>query len=130
MTEKERLLETDKQFAALSIESGSAEAFRHFLAEDAMGMPQGQHPIMGRDAIYADMKTNSDSYILSWEPQRAEVSESRDMGWTWGNWMMSLTDDDGIEQKRYGKYINIWERQPSGEWRVVVDLGNSSPAPE
>ena len=55
MTEKERLLETDRQFAAMSLEQGAAEAFRYFLTENAMGMTHGQHPVIGRDKLYANM---------------------------------------------------------------------------
>lgn len=128
MTEKERLLETDRQFAAMSIEKGAAEAFYHFLAEDAMGL-NGPHPVIGRDKLYAEMKDGS-PYTLAWEPQRAEVSKSADMGWSWGTYVLTRLDEAGEEQKSYGKYLNVWERQEDGEWKVVVDVGTPSPAPE
>jgi ketosteroid isomerase-like protein len=30
----------------------------------------------------------------------------------------------------YGKYVTIWKKQRSGAWRVALDIGNASPAPE
>jgi len=51
------------------------------------------------------------------------------MGWTWGKYVLSFNDEDGVEQKRYGKYLNIWTRQEDGQWKVAVDMGNSSPKP-
>ena len=128
-TERRRLLNTDKQFAQMSLDKGAAEAFNHFLTEDAMGMSHNQHPVIGREQIYQEMKVGQEEYELAWEPQRAEVSESEDMGWTWGKYVLSFNDEDGVEQKRYGKYLNIWSRQDDGQWKVAVDMGNSSPEP-
>ena len=127
--ERRRLLNTDKQFAQMSLDKGAAEAFNHFLTEDAMGMSHNQHPVIGREQIYQDMKVGQEDYELAWEPQRAEVSGSEDMGWTWGKYVLSFNDEDGVEQKRYGKYLNIWTRQEDGQWKVAVDMGNSSPKP-
>lgn len=128
-TEGRRLLSTDKQFAKMSLEKGAAEAFKHFLTEDALGLPDGQAPVFGRESLYAGMKQNQENYMLSWEPQRAEVASSEDMGWTWGTYVLTTTDDDGIKQEHHGKYLNIWKRQDDGQWKVAVDMGNSNQPP-
>jgi len=129
MTENEHLLETDRQFAAMSLEKGAAEAFQHFLDVNAMGL-NGPHPVVGRDKLYAEMKADQDSYTLSWDPQRAEVSASADMGWSWGLYVLTRKNEMGEEQKSYGKYLNVWKRQTNGEWKVAVDVGTPSPPPE
>ena len=126
-TERRRLLNTDRQFAQMSLDKGAAEAFNHFLTEDAMGMSHKQHPVIGREQIYMEMKVGQDNNELAWEPQRAEVAGSEDMGWTWGKYTLSFSDEAGVKQKRYGKYLNIWTRQDDGQWKVAVDMGNSSP---
>ena len=94
-----------------------------------MGMSHNQHPVVGREQIYQEMKVGQEDYELAWDPQRAEVAGSADMGWTWGKYVLSFNDEDGVEQKRYGKYLNIWTRQEDGQWKVAVDMGNSSPKP-
>jgi len=127
--EKNRLLNTDRQFAALSLERGAAEAFRHYLTEDAMSLSDGYHPVLGGEAIYESMRLGQGKSTLAWDPQRAEVASAGDMGWTWGVFTLTFSDSAGIEQTQYGKYINIWERQGDGQWRVAVDMGNTSPAP-
>jgi len=127
---KQELLDTDRAFAAYSVEHGAAKAFRAFLAKDAMQLPAGADPILGNEAIYKSMSEGGGDYVLAWEPQSGDVAQSGEMGWTWGKYTMTFKDSDGVEQKRYGKYLNIWQRQMSGQWLAVVDLGNSSPAPE
>jgi len=129
-TERRHLLNADKQFASMSLEKGAAEAFKHFLTEDAMAMSPDQNPLVGRDEIYTAMRDGQEGQQLEWEPQRAEVSASEDMGWTWGTYVLSFKDDKGLEQKHHGKYLNIWSRQEDGQWKVAVDMGNSSPAPK
>lgn len=122
--EKENLLQTDRDFATASVATNAAEAFKMYLAEDAIQMPVGSEPIIGRDKIYESMSKSSQNYVLNWNPQRAEVAEAGDMGWTWGWYMMTYTDENGEEKTSRGKYLNVWRKMPDGNWRVVVDMGN------
>ncbi|MCG2717170.1 MAG: nuclear transport factor 2 family protein [Candidatus Marinimicrobia bacterium] len=85
-----------------------------------------QHPITGRDTIYQQMLANNE-YILSWEPQNGEVASSGDLGYTWGKYKVTAKNPDGAATCRYGKYLNVWKKQPDGSWKVLVDMGNASP---
>jgi ketosteroid isomerase-like protein len=127
--EQQRLLETDRAFAQASIDHGSAEAFRMYLAEDALMLPAGGTPITGREAIYERMIAGP-AGLLTWTPQRAEVARSGELGWTWGTYEVRPEGDLTAAPAAYGKYVNVWRTQPNGTWKVVVDTGNSSPAPE
>ncbi len=127
--ENKKLLETDKKFSQTSIEKGSAEAFNLFLTEDALELPAGNIPIVGRTNIYDSMKVGQHEYQLSWVPQKAEVSMSGDLGYTWGKYIVKFNDQNGNEITSLGKYLNIWKKQPNGEWKVAVDMGNKDPKP-
>ncbi len=124
--EKADLLQTDRDFAAASLEYGAAEAFGRYMADDAMQMPAGAHPVFGREEIFKNMEGE---YTLEWEPQDGDVSASGEIGWTWGQSKITWTDDNGEEQVSYGKYLNVWKRV-EGQWKVEVDIGNKSPEPE
>ena len=128
--ERENLIQTDKDFALLSVKSGAAVAFNQYLTDDASQLPAGKIPVHGRINIYDNMKANQDSYTLNWSPQYAEVSKSGELGYTWGTYTLTFTNDAGEEQKSYGKYLNIWKKQQDGSWKVSVDMGNESPDPE
>jgi ketosteroid isomerase-like protein len=127
--EKVKLLQTDREFARKSLEVGAAEAFKMFLAEDAIQLPAGSNPRFGRDTIYQAMKAAGEGYTLAWKPQHGEVAASGDFGYTWGNFTLSWEDSSGARQVHYGKYLNVWKKQ-DGRWRVEVDMGNESPGPE
>lgn len=127
---KQELLDTDRAFAAYSVEHGAAEAFRQFLAENALELSANANPVSGRDNIYQQMLKAGDGYELKWEPQDGEVALGGDMGWTWGLYTLRYQTSAGENRVNYGKYLNIWKRQPDGAWRVVVDMGNQSPPPD
>ena len=128
--EREKLLQTDREFAAFSVKNGAAEAFNKYLTRDAMQLPAGKAPVRGRETIYRSMAPNQDKYELNWEPQRAEVARSGELGWSWGTYTVGYTDASGKPAKEHGKYVNIWKKQPDGSWRVYLDTGNQSPAPQ
>lgn len=128
-SQKAALLQADSAFAKMSLEKNAAEAFKAYLAENAMQMPEGREPVVGRDAIYERMSKNAANYILDWQPQDGGVAQSGDLGWTWGNSTFTWKDENGVEQKAYGKYLDVWQKQPDGSWKVLVDIGNERPAP-
>ncbi len=127
--ENKKLLDADKKFSQTSIEKGSAEAFNLFLTDDALELPAGNVPIIGRENIYDSMKVGQHEYQLSWEPQKAEVAMSGEMGYTWGKYIVKFNDSNGNEITSRGKYLNIWKKQPDGQWKVAVDMGNKDPKP-
>jgi ketosteroid isomerase-like protein len=125
-SKQETLLETDIEFAKASVAKGAAEAFAAYLADDAMQMPAGGNPVVGKKAFLEGMGSG---YVLSWEPKKAEVAKSGELGWTWGTYELHTKDAEGKPVVRYGKYVNVWRKQKDGRWRVILDMGNTSPAP-
>lgn len=126
--ETARLLQTDREFSRYSQESNPAEAFNRYLDEQALQLPHRSEPILGRDAIYNGMVGGD--YLMSWEPVTGLVAESGDLGYTWGRYEMRIADANGDTVSHHGKYLNVWRRQQDGSWKVLVDMGNSNPAPE
>jgi ketosteroid isomerase-like protein len=124
----QELLQTDKDFCALAQQLGVAEAFRTYAAEDAILLPLGEHPVRGRDAIFATMSAGP-KYALTWAPETADVAGSGDLGYTWGQSVVRRTGEDGRPIVRHGKYLTVWKRQPDGSWKYVMDIGNPSPTP-
>jgi len=122
--EQENLIQTDKDFSQASIEKGTAEAFKMYLTEDAIQLPTRSNPIIGRDAIFENMSKSDSNYMLAWDPQAAVVAESGDLGYTWGFFTISWTDENGEAKKSPDKYLNIWKKQTDGSWKVAVDMGN------
>ena len=116
------LLQTDKDFAALSQNTDPKQAFANYLAPNAIMIPRAGDPIEGYPAAIASFGEEV-GFDLFWQPKFAEVAESGDMGWTWGRYQL-LVEGEEIYS---GKYINIWTRQQDGSWQVRLDMGNQEP---
>lgn len=75
-----KLLETDRAFSARSVEIGAAKAFQEYLAEDALMLSDGENPTTGRETIFEGMSKGNPDNVLIWEPQKAQVAKSGDLG--------------------------------------------------
>lgn len=126
VTEADELLQADRDFAARSLLAGAAEAFFQFLDEEGMQLPAAGEPVVGPDNV-RDSLAQGPKTILSWEPRYAELLTD-DWGWTWGEWQ---AHEPGAGGRRIaqGKYINLWKKQPDGNWKVRLDMGNVQPKP-
>ncbi len=121
------LLEADQMFLETSETAGMAEAYRRFLAPDAIQMLNGYPPIEGRDNIYANFADFADENAgisLTWEVEGADVAASGDLGYTWGTYFYIGPDERGEEGLMEGNYVNIWQKSDAGTWEVLLDIEN------
>jgi ketosteroid isomerase-like protein len=63
--------------------------------------------------------------VISWIPRFSDVAASGDLGFSVGEAVFDFADFGFF----YSKYLTVWQKQNTGEWRFVADLGNSRPAP-
>lgn len=112
----EQIMQTDRDFSALSAARNPSVAFATFVAPDGALLGGGYGP-EAVGAVFAGSGT------LEWEPVSGGMAASGDLGYTVG-----LGVSRGANGVGYSKYLCIWRRQPNGEWRWVVDGGNARPA--
>jgi len=122
------LRQLEGEFMKAAAEKGS-EGYMSYYAEDAVEVPNGEDAIQGKANIaktmgFLDDKKNS----LVWTPVGADISASGDLGYTWGTYEFRSKDKDGKPTVDHGKYTSIWKKQKDGSWKVVLDMGNASPA--
>jgi ketosteroid isomerase-like protein len=124
--EVEKLRETELAFSKLCVEKGMAESFTFYADKDVIKLNEGQFPIIGIDSLIASFPVKSPQpFTLEWYPLKVEVSKSADLGYTFGNW--TLTNTNG--EKSFGNYMTVWKKQKDGNWKFVLDGGNSTPEP-
>lgn len=123
--EKEKLLQADIDFSNRSVEAGNHMAFLEFASPDAVLLKPNSHPIIGKNAmkqLYAELSDTN--YRLTWKPSFARVSKSADLGYTFGIYLLEVTQGEQKGQSQQGTYCTIWEKNTKGEWRFVLDTGN------
>jgi len=119
-----KLLQTDRAFAAQSLDQGTAAAFYARMREDAIQLPANGPPLQGSRRI-RDHLGALGLQVLDWTPRQAEVSRGLDLGWTWGEWRL-LQSAASRKVLAHGKYLNVWQRGADGSWKLAADIGNAA----
>jgi ketosteroid isomerase-like protein len=126
----ESLLETDKQFSLKCDQEGMAVAFIAYADSEVIKLNDGQFPVVGiQDLENSFSGINDTLFSLTWEPLKAEVAASGDLGYTFGSWQLitrsNSSDSSGVV--KYGNYVSIWKFHKQFGWKYVLDAGTSTP---
>jgi len=118
-TWKQEILKSEQQFADMVKEQGIQKAFVKFAAEDAVLM-RSDSLIIGKNNI-EKFYENQMSKGLSWSPDFIDVSDSGDLGYTYGHYTFTYADSLGSKNEATGVFHTVWKRQSDGSWRFVWD---------
>lgn len=118
---KVALLEADRAFSKLSNEKGMKAAFIEYIDSNGVLLKPAHLPIAGANAIDYLIQQNDTGFILTWQPHDGFVSESADLGYTYGIYSLKPSVSDTVF---YGTYVTIWKKQANGGWKFVLDSGN------
>lgn len=125
----DKIRELERAMMVAGQEKGSA-GFLSFYSDEAVELPDGENILQGKAAIAKTMTFLDDKHNrLSWTPLHVDVAESGELAYTYGTYEFHSIGKDGKPAVEYGKYATIWKKQKDGEWKVVLDTGNPSPAP-
>src|ERR1035437_2958173 len=73
------LLQTDRDFSAMSVEEGMHKAFLFYTADDGVILRNNSFPAKGKKALENRFTMKSDSaFVLSWQPLFEKISERGD----------------------------------------------------
>ncbi|MGH7464934.1 MAG: YybH family protein, partial [Longimicrobiales bacterium] len=92
-------------------------------SEDAVLMPPNAEAEDGRDAVREHLTGFPPLQAIDFE--RVHIDGSGDLAYVQGRYTMTFAMPDGQTMEDRGKYIEIWERQDDGQWRITRDIFNS-----
>ncbi len=123
---KNELVAADKAFNALSVKGGPKAAFLSVIARDAKLLGNASLGAEGVRNVFMELP---DTVSLTWEPSFADVSDSGDLGYTWGRYTLTVPNPKPRIRPwvRTGYYVIVW-RRTLGQWKVVLD-GTSPEGP-
>jgi len=123
--EKKALIQAEADFEAARAQKGM-EGWLSFFSEDTAVIIPGK-PITFNKADMREQLTNTwnPGVTLKWQPVKADVSASGDLGYTVGTWQLTGKSRKGDPVSMTGKYMTVWKKQTDGSWKVVADMGNA-----
>lgn len=122
------MVASERAFARATAEMGVRDGFLTFFAEDSILFapePTNAKASLSRRPLVASYPP---PLLIEWEPVYGDISEAGDLGYLTGPAVYT----DRSPQKRpttYGCYFSVWQRQRDGTWKVVMDVGISTPTP-
>jgi ketosteroid isomerase-like protein len=117
------LVQSERDFARVSADSGMRQAFMTYLADEAIIFRP--EPVRGKERYASSPEVPG---MLIWQPVFADISRDGKMGYTTGPW--EFRQDIGSDSAdAYGDYISVWKKQDDNSWKVVIDVGISHPHP-
>ena len=121
-SERDHLLQTDREWASAAA-TGDLKRLTTFWTDDATNFFPGAPVAHGKAAIRELVKSNRSrpGFSLTWEPLRAVVSESGELGYTTGEFQLSATNPEGDPVQRQGNYVAIWRKQSDGAWKCELE---------
>lgn len=115
------LVQTEREFAALSVRNGTRAAFLANFSPRSIIFRT--NAVLGQTWFENNPSPKGE---LSWKPAFADISSTADFGYTTGPWEFRLSSDQAPTAS--GHYVTVWQRQPEGRWTIAVDIGISHEA--
>ena len=120
--ERQAILEADQAWAAAAA-AGDVQKLSGFWADDAINFFPDRPVAVGKEGIAELVKKNRSvpGFALSWTPREAVVSESGDIGYSYGTFDLAFETPAGEKGTKTGNYVCIWKKQPDGSWKCAVE---------
>lgn len=126
--EKEKDMREIKQIhkaAALAMKMADVDAYVRLFTEDGIYMWPNSPSIIGRKALQAWFKKRFSEYSAELSKTIEEIIILRDWAFERGNEVAEVTTKStGDVQVNHGKYINIYQRQVDGSWKIARRIRN------
>ncbi len=101
-------------FYQIAAQSGSAKAYKSFLADDAVVMRDGKVPAFDKKSGLSLLK-NAPNIVFA---KRKSFTEAIDLGYVHAGY--TIADKKGIQTER-GNFVQVWKLR-GGKWLIVADV--------
>ncbi|MGI8468633.1 MAG: DUF4440 domain-containing protein [Pyrinomonadaceae bacterium] len=119
----QKIYDTEKTFEKAVAEKGIKQGFLEYLADE--GFIFNPSPVNGKEA----WNNRPDSPAsLTWNPVFIDVSSNGALAYSTGNGIFRPKGKDD-PNAYYSEYATVWQRQPNGNYKAVLDIGVSHDKP-
>ncbi|MEO5936164.1 MAG: SgcJ/EcaC family oxidoreductase [Terriglobales bacterium] len=117
---------TDAQWLA-AVKSRDVEKTISFWSDDAIILPPGTPPVVGKKAIrdYVAGAFASPEFSIIWELDKVVVASSGDMAYATGNDVITYKGADGKRVSMNARAVVVWRKQADNSWKAAVDIWNA-----
>ena len=118
------MAEAERAFARRATEVGWKQAFLEYFSDSAIGY-DGEQVGPAKEQIRGNPDPPKDHQLL-WEPRYGDVARSGELGFLTGP-SRTILPSRNNGQPRHGVYASVWKRERDGTFKVVIDIGTTTP---
>ena len=123
-----RLLRLDADWSRAAAEGRDVDRVVSYWAEDAIVLPPGSPPVVGKAAIreFVAKSFQMPGFSISWKTTDVVVARSGELAYSTGVNRVTFRGPDGKQVIVDGKAVAVWRREREGVWKCIVDIWNDS----
>lgn len=122
---RQELMNVDRAFSELSQEKGINKAFLEYIDDSVVLLRPNRLPVLGKEKVEENYSQADTNISLTWTPLYADVALSGDLGYTYGLYRYVIYLPEGDSETMEGSYASVWKKGADGNWKFVLDTGNS-----
>ena len=98
-----------------------------FYSDDAIVLPPNSTSAATKETVRNVWKDvlAAPGLVISWKPSKVKLGHNGAMAWLSGTYELTMNDATGKPMNDRGKYLEVWEKQPDGNWKCAADMWNS-----
>jgi ketosteroid isomerase-like protein len=102
-----------------------------YYSEEAIVLPPNATSAATKETIRSVWKDllSAPGLVITWKPTKVRLVSSNEMAWVSGTYQLTMNDPGGKPVNDRGKYLEVWEKQPDGNWKCAADMWNSDLVP-
>ncbi len=128
--ERERLLERDREWAALASTGRDIDRILSFWTDDAQVLAPGLPAFVGKAALrsYVEGALAIPGFHISWTTSAASLSPDGRLAYLLSTNTVTMAGPEGQPVSTRGRAVTVWRREADGIWKCAVDIWNDEPA--
>ena len=122
------LMQTSRDWAN-TVKTGDIARIVSYWSDDAIVLDPDRPARVGKAALKAMVEgaMKAPKFSITWEPERAVISQAGDMGYLIEHNRVTFADSTGKTRTVFGKVVTIWKKDANGNWKCVVDISTPNP---
>jgi ketosteroid isomerase-like protein len=128
--ERQRLLDQDAEWAALSSKGQDVERILSFWTDDARVYAPGLPVFSGKADLrrYVEGALAIPGFNITWSTSEASLSPDGQLAYLLSTNTVTMAGPEGQPVTTRGRAVTVWRRESDGQWRCAVDIWNDQAA--
>jgi ketosteroid isomerase-like protein len=128
--ERQRLLDQDAEWAALSSKGQDVERILSFWTDDARVYAPGLPVFSGKADLrrYVEGALAIPGFNITWSTSDANLSPDGQLAYLLSTNTVTMAGPEGQPVTTRGRAVTVWRRESDGQWRCAVDIWNDQAA--